>query len=81
MIGDWLPNEAEAHTPGAPAAGAASRKSTCSRVDASGLSEDEFRALMNELNDLVMQQMGQSPLLAELHRVPRHRIMGRPTAR
>ena len=30
---------------------------------------------MNELNDLVMQLMGQSPLLGELHRVLRHRLV------
>lgn len=40
-----------------------------------GRPEDESRALMNELNDLVMQQMGQSPLLGELHRVLRQRLV------
>jgi AraC-like DNA-binding protein len=32
-------------------------------------------ALMNELNDLVMRQQGQSPLLSQLHRVLRHRLV------
>jgi AraC-like DNA-binding protein len=40
-----------------------------------GRPEAEARALMNELNDLVMQQMGQHPLLGELHRVLRHRLV------
>ncbi|MFY0563518.1 hypothetical protein ACN28E_06700 [Archangium lansingense] len=40
-----------------------------------GRPENEARALMNELNDLVMQLMGQSPLLGELHRVLRYRLV------
>jgi AraC-like DNA-binding protein len=37
---------------------------------------DEAQSLMNELNDLVMQVMGQSPVLGELHRVLRNRLVG-----
>jgi AraC-like DNA-binding protein len=40
-----------------------------------GRPESEAHALMNELNDLVMRSMGQSPLLGELHRVLRHQLM------
>lgn len=40
-----------------------------------GRPEQEAHALVNELNDLVMRQMGQSPLLSELHRVLRHRLV------
>jgi len=37
--------------------------------------DEEARALVNELNDLVMRQQGQTPLLGELHRVLRHRLV------
>jgi AraC-like DNA-binding protein len=37
---------------------------------------DEAQSLMNTLNDLVMQVMGQSPVLGELHRVLRNRLVG-----
>jgi AraC-like DNA-binding protein len=40
-----------------------------------GQPEGTAQALMNGLNDLVMQQMGQSPVLSELHRVLRHRLV------
>lgn len=40
-----------------------------------GQPEDEGQALLHVLNDLVMQQMGQSPLLSELHRVLRTRLV------
>lgn len=40
-----------------------------------GRPESESRSLMNELNDLVTQLMGQSPLLSELHRVLRTRLV------
>jgi AraC-like DNA-binding protein len=40
-----------------------------------GRPPDESRALMDELNDLVTRLMGQSPLLSELHRVLRHRLV------
>jgi AraC-like DNA-binding protein len=40
-----------------------------------GQPEGTAQALMNELNDLVIQQMGQSPLLGELHRVLRNRLV------
>ena len=39
-----------------------------------GRPEAEARALMNELNELVTQLMGSSPLVAELHRVLRPRL-------
>lgn len=39
-----------------------------------GRPEREARALMDELNDLVTQLMGQSPLLSELHRVLRTQL-------
>jgi AraC-like DNA-binding protein len=40
-----------------------------------GQPADSTQALMNELNELVMQQLGQSPLLNALHRVLRHRLV------
>jgi AraC-like DNA-binding protein len=40
-----------------------------------GRPEAESRALLNELNELVTQLMGQSPLLGELHRVLRTRLV------
>lgn len=40
-----------------------------------GRPEAESRALLNELNGLVTQLMGQSPLLGELHRVLRTRLV------
>ena len=40
-----------------------------------GQPEDKSQALLHALNDLVMQQMGQSPLLSELHRVLRTRLV------
>ncbi len=40
-----------------------------------GRPEQESRPLVDELNDLVMRLMGQSPLLSELHRVLRTRLV------
>ena len=40
-----------------------------------GRPEDEAQVLMNALNDLVTRVMGQSPLLGELHRVLRNRLV------